>query len=580
MGALDIQIGQERLGNLPEVRGPAAIDTAAPIVAGAEKLARGIENAGAALLQYAKIETDDRSTKAYNDYVKNLETVYTGTVGADGSVVPGLLQTEGDAARGISARAAAEREKIYRQTTQDMPDSIRKAFDFKISRYDQLSANRFTEHEANQITAAAKRNANLAIQTNLDQAVRDDASFQAYGNDYIGAVEAKLNQEGITDPAIRNTLLRNASEDAITRLALGKASKATTDEEFQDALATLTDPDVRPQLMREKITLAEGEELISPLKLAETQHQIGTFRRAFQSQQREAVKQKQQEISDSIQQTLLSVHYGEQTPQQAIAALSAVRSNPFADPNDILSAFENVNAITANAEKATASKTQTALDDIIYRFGAGTLDKKAAFDAIDAAYTSGGASPKQAQEAKETILKTPRDQLLAQTTEQFAEKSDMATYMEILKEINGTGNPINTEKKLFDNRTRLSKPDFDSLYGDNRKRVDENTKKAVENVFMAWTQLDQNTVSDAIDGQRKPLKALYGAAKYKRDGWSSGLATPAEIQNLIEQTKNFTVRNPDKDPYKDFLLPIIEPKIKAQKALSLSQRAALLNSQR
>lgn len=580
MGALDIDLGKQQLGNLPGVKGPAAIDTAAPIVAGAEKIAKGIEAAGAALTQYARIEKDDRSTDAYNTYVQQLETVYTGTTGQDGTVVPGLLQSEGYAAKGISARAKTVRDKTYQNTIKDMDSLTREAFDRKIARYDQLTAARMAEHEANQLTAAAKRNTNLAIQTNLDQAVRDDASFQAYGNDYLGAVEAKLDQEGITDPTIRNTLLRNASEDALVKFAVGKATKATTEEEFQSALSALTDPAARPILMRQKVKLAEGEELVSPLKLEDARNQIGMLQRSFQNQQREAVKQQQQQVSNSIQQTLLSVHYGEQTPQQALAALSAVRSNPFADPKDVVSAFEAINQITAHAEKATASKTQTALDDIIYRFGSGNLDQKSAIAAIDAAYTSGGASPKQAQEAKETILKTPRDQLLANPSEKFADKSDMNVYMELLKDSHGTGNPINTERKLFDNRTRLSKSDFDSLYENNRKRVDENTKKAVENVFMAWTQLDQNTVSDAIDGKAKPLKALYGAAKYKRDGWSSGLATPAEIQNLIEQTKNFTVRNPDKDPYKDFLLPIIEPKIKSQKSLSLAERAALLNSQR
>lgn len=580
MGDLGVNIGNQKLGNLPEVRGPAAIDTAAPIVAGAEKLARGVEAAGNALLHYAKIETDDRSTSAYNDYVKNLETVYTGTVGADGNVVPGLLQTQGDSARGITARAAAEREKIYKQTTKDMPDSVRKAFDYKISRYDQLSANRFTEHEANQVTAAAKRNATLAVQTNLDQAVRDDASFQAYGNDYIGAVEAKLNQEGITDPVIRNQLIRNASEDALTKFALSKAAAATTDDEFQDALATLTDPSIRPELMRTNVQLEPGEELISPLKLADAQHQIGTFHRAFQSQQREGVKQNQQAVSDNIQKTLLAVHYGEKTPQQAIAALSAVRANPFADPKEIISAFESVNSISANAEKATASHTQTALDDIVYRFGAGTIDQKTAFAEIDGAYKNGAASPKQAQEIKETILKTPREQLLGNFSENFAEKSDLTTYMDLLKDTHGTGNPINTERRLFEAKTKLSKGDFDKLYSSNRAKVDENTQRAVENVFMAWTQLDEATVSGAIDGKEKQYAAFAKRAKYEKSGWSNGMATPAEVNNLVDQTKNFIVRNPDKDPWKDFLKPIIEPKIKAQKALSLSQRAALLNSNR
>lgn len=255
---------------------------------------------------------------------------------------------------------------------------------------------------------------------------------------------------------------------------------------------------------------------------------------------------------------------------------------------------KQVKAAGALEMRREAAERKQALDAsgeaVQYRFFRGEMDAAETLAETDKLFVAGLDGAK-AVAIREFVVKTKEKQAeaaeLAANPSTWAEagKDDTATYLGFKAEVSRGSAPWMTEERLLAaaKSKALTKPQFEELFDTNRKGMDARTQKAVAAALAAASDLDVGDVYKGLEASgetgAKARKKLSGAIQYDYDRpWRADFGrkgiTAAEFDALVDDTRRFIQANPDKDAYRDFVKPLITPKVNAARALSLAERLA------
>ncbi len=493
------------------------------------------------------VRARDEARDALTQYTSELNGVWGGSVDpATGEGRPGLKQSSGAEAEG-AARRLGEWQRGWRDNPDGSyaklsPDA-KKYFDPEAqgvwSRYGSLALDH--EFDQTQALKAKAREAFLVSQEEMagnfhfDGAKFAEAAPAAARAMAAAKVGAGLLNPGETDPA---------------RLRFAKPEFAALyDSEYRDASDALN-------FDRAKTLLSSAKTLGDDGMAGE---RVGVAR----------------EIAKGLSPKL----------QAAAGELAA----------DAEGYRSHVKAARASAEREADARRADAMSSAV---GAVELDyhrgkfktPDEAFAALDT-LASAGAEPAKVLAAREKVVKMQDSSRaaaeLSANPSTWADngKDDTLTYLGFKGEVARGDAPWRTEERLLAaaRSKALTKPQFEELYDTNRKGVDEREKKAVAAALAAAAELDAGAVVRGLDspGDAAGAKArakLTSSLRYDYGLlWNFGrkTITSQEFDDLVSDTRRFIQANPDKDAYRDFVKPLISPKVAAARAVELSKRLSL-----